>query len=141
MTPKDTSTITITITDAMERTMSLLGSRLTAMTPDALAAAISTVEWAHLPDWEELDDVEIAKTSALDKMGLKGQLLIITEASYGKGNGAFLLDASDLMNFINEHLGKYRECFFNGDVVIVELEGKHVWLFHHEGHWALADVA
>ena len=54
-----------------------------------------------------MDDGAIAETSGLVNASLNGQLMVVTEASYGAANGAFLLEASGLPAFISNHLSKY----------------------------------
>ena len=115
----------------------ILPQRPNAATPDAIAALVAKIDWMPVPDWSSKDDNDIAIRANLYGLGLAGFLLVVTEASFAKRLGAFRVDAKGLGNLVQSHLQKYGECFFNGDVVIVELAGKRIWLFHHEGQVAL----
>jgi hypothetical protein len=68
----------------------------------------------------------------------------VTEASFTGGRptgrtplGAIAVDASDLHLLVAQHRDRYGERFFDGDVIILEREGARIWIFHHEGRYAL----
>ena len=123
----------IPLAEATTRMSSVLGFEPRALTPDEITVRLPSFAWASLADWELLDDHDIAKQTGLLREPLMGDLLIVTEVSFGAGGGAFFLEGSSLGTFIDSHLLRYGECFFNGDVIILALEGREVWLFHHEG--------
>ena len=115
-----------------------LGRRPRALTPDAIASTIGDVAWSELPGWESMSDTEIAIRSGLHA-GLVGDVLVV-EASISSRRGAFRVDVSELGSLVAQHLERYGECFFNGDVVVVQLDGERLWLFHHEGHFGLVSA-
>jgi hypothetical protein len=136
----ETPTI-IALADATKRVSSVLGFELRALTPDEITAKLPSFAWASLPDWETLDDIDIADQTGLLQEPMRGDVLIVTEASFGAGGGAFVVEGFNLGAFIDTHLRGYGECFFNGDVIIVALEARAVWLFHHEGVYMHAMLA
>lgn len=105
---------------------------------DALDSAKILVAWHSLSDWENLDDLEIFH-KLLGLQAVKGDVLVITEASYYNNYGPFQLHAKDLEQFVVNHLSQFGECFFNGDVAIICLNTKSIWAFHHEGYFAYID--
>jgi len=127
-----------TMLDTCER---ILGKRPTAPVPDAIAAVGQASEWKPFPDWESKADAQIAIRAGLYAVGFSGALLVVTEASFRPDRGAFLLDARDLDALVCRHLAWYGECFFNGDVIIAERDGRRIWLFHHEGCYATISAA
>jgi len=128
----------IPLAEATKRMSSVLGFALGALTPDEITAGLPNFAWASLPNWETLSDLDIAKQTGLLRGPMTGELLIVTEASFGAGCGAFLLDGPNLGAFVVGHLSRYGECFFNGDVIILAPQGKEIWLFHHEGVYMCA---
>jgi hypothetical protein len=123
----------IPLAEATRRMSSVLGFEPRALTLDAITARLPSFVWASFPDREIRGDLDIAERSGLLRKPMMGNLLIVTEASFDAGGGAFVLEGTNLGTFIDTHLLRYGECFFNGDVIILALEGKEVWLFHHEG--------
>jgi hypothetical protein len=116
----------------------IAGRRPTELTPHAIAATMVGLTWVPLPDWESMADAEVAMRSGLYAAPLAGVLLAVTEASLASRIGAFELDAGELGVLVSQHLSRFGECFFNGDVIVVERDGGHIWLFHHEGQYTLA---
>jgi hypothetical protein len=114
----------------------ILGERPSALTPEAVEAVSQAVDWKEVPGWESMSDAEIAMRSGLSGVAFSGQLLVVTEASFAPARGAFEVDAGDLVVLIDEHLLRFGECFFNGDVIVVDRHAGQIWLFHHEGVYA-----
>ncbi len=114
----------------------ILGARPVALTPDAIAAVWKSVDWLALPGWEAKTDSEVAAESGLLCANFRGTVLVVTEASFAPTRGAFVLDERALGAFVRAHLPSYGECFFNGDVIVANGEGRRLWLFHHEGVYA-----
>ena len=112
----------------------ILGRRPTALTPDAISETVEQVAWNAFPDWESKSDAHVAIATGLYSTAFAGPLLVVTEASFGSNGGAFMIEARELGHLVEQHLPRHGECFFNGDVIVVECEGSRVWLFHHEGH-------
>ena len=94
-------------------------------------------KWYDIEDWESLDDLTIL--GYLEELKpFRGELLVVTEASYFNDKlGPFQVNAVDMKQFVNSHLESFGECFFNGDVIIVSINDKLVWIFHHEGMYTL----
>jgi hypothetical protein len=128
------STARAAIAEVLERCSSVLGKQLPFATPDAVASVVGQLEWEKCTGWEQCRDAEIAKRSGLLQIGFDGPLLVVTEAALTQGTGAFVVSATEgLAKFVEQHLARFGECFFNGDVLIVDRAGTRVWLFHHEG--------
>lgn len=126
----------IDIAEVLARCSLVLGKRLSALTPDAVARAADSLRWRPLPAWEKLSDTEIATATGLLQVFRDDELCVVTEAALAKGHGVFVVAATELRRLISDHLGRYGECFFNGDILIVNSDGTHLWLFHHEGQHA-----
>ncbi|GLS25726.1 hypothetical protein [Marinibactrum halimedae] len=93
------------------------------------------IVWHDLSDWENLEDLEIfEKLKNLNEFN--GEVYVVTEASYKDGLGPFKLNSINLELFVENHLNLIGECFFNGDVLIVDPENLCMWVFHHEGVFA-----
>jgi len=133
-----TQVVTMPQAEVLPALSRVLGRVLSEATPDAIVDLIGDVNWLRCDEWESLGDLELARTTGLLDIALSGPLLLITEASFAPDRGGFIVPASRLANFVAEHLKEYGECFFNGDVIVAELQGRKVWLFHHEGLHALA---
>jgi len=132
----DDPTARIGIADVLENCSRILGKRLLVPTPDAVSSAAGPITWNHFQNWEQRSDVEIAASSGLLGISFDGPLFIVTEAALTQGQGAFVVPAADdLERFVGGHLTRFGECFFNGDVLIVDA-GIHIWMFHHEGVYA-----
>jgi hypothetical protein len=119
--------------DACER---LFGRRPSALTPDAIAAMRNDVKWKPFPGWESMSDTEVGIRSGLYATRFAGVLLVVTEASLASRIGAFEVHAQELGTLVSQHLTRYGECFFDGDVIIAERDGSRIWLYHHEGLYA-----
>ncbi len=95
-------------------------------------------DWMTIADWEEISDQELYQNLENAKAP-SGMLLIVTEVSYRTTLGAFKVADSDVKQFVAEHLSRFGECFYNGDVLIVSKEQSTVWLFQHEGIFAVLE--
>ena len=115
----------------------ILGAPVRVATPDAIAAVRELIQWVQFEDWESRSDMEIARLTGLLKVPFEDPLLVITEAAWRAHQGGLLIRASQLAGFIDQHLRRHGECFFNGDVIVVETQGRRIWIFHHEGCYAL----
>jgi hypothetical protein len=94
-----------------------------------------TETWQRLDNWEGLSDLEIFQ-ELVQLRSMSGNLYIVTEASYRKGLGPFKIGSSAVGELVAGHLPAYGEAFFNGDVLIADLDHKLMWAFHHEGVFA-----
>jgi hypothetical protein len=97
------------------------------------------IEWHSLKEWEELDDIAIY--SALESIEKpEGEIFIITEMSYFNKSGPFKLKAVDIRQFIVQYFNRFHECFFNGDLLMFNIEHQLIWIFHHEGVYAFVKL-
>jgi hypothetical protein len=130
----------VPIAAMMEALTGALGRAPESATPDAIANTLDSVMWIRFEAWEAWDDVALAKAIGLVATAFEGDVFVLTEASFALNLGAFLIPASYLDQLVTEHLERYGECFFNGDVVVLEASGKKLWLFHHEGAFATVQL-
>lgn len=120
----------------LDACLRIFGRRPTEPTPDAVARAVTGVAWRRYPDWERQDDAEIATNTGMLKIPFVGAEFVVTEASFVGGHGAVVVNPNRLAEYVSEHLRRFGECFFNGDVLLVDSTEPHVWVFHHEGVYA-----
>lgn len=96
---------------------------------------INPINANRVDEWEELADTEILHL--LDFNGLKsGDVYIITELSYVQNLGVFIMGFHDLEKFVKEYFSFYKECFFNGDVIIISMNIKEAFIFDHNGFFS-----
>jgi hypothetical protein len=92
--------------------------------------------WFSLKEYENLDDITIYNIlEALEKP--IDEVFIISDISYLKKDGPFRLKATYLHKFIRQYFNIFHECIFDLDVLIFSVEHKLIWIFHHEGVYAL----
>lgn len=93
-------------------------------------------KWFTLEDWLNTDDLDILH--CLESLyPFEGKLIIVTDASYKKDLGPFIVEANRINEFIENHYKNYNEYFLDTDVIIINLEKKLVWIFHHEGIYSI----
>jgi len=51
--------------------------------------------------------------------------------------GPFRIESANIKNFVNSHVEQFGERFLETDVFIVSFDLKSIWIFHHEGVYAL----
>jgi len=105
-----------------------IGKFLDSFPPDKLLCRIE--------DWENLSDASILKRIRLDKF-TSSTLYAITDISYIKDEGLFVVEPENIKNFISIYSKKYRECFFNGDVIFILPRENMIIYFHHCGELLL----
>lgn len=87
---------------------------------------------------EEINDIEaLKKLQALHDM--KGELFVITDFCYYTKSGPFLVEASQLEDFVETFYQTYREDFYATDIVIISFEDKRIWVLFHEGKCWLSE--
>lgn len=119
---------------------SLLGSKLKSLDPDAIGEALGPLQWRSIPTDIE-DDATMPKLLELDSLPPGNELVVITDASFAEGVGAFVLIAAEFDEFQTLHLDEFAERVFSGgDVILWAPMGKRVWLVHHEGVFAMAQL-
>ncbi|AYN26554.1 hypothetical protein D8682_05845 [Buttiauxella sp. 3AFRM03] len=93
---------------------------------------INPINANRVHEWEELADNEILHL--LDFNGLKsGNVYIITDLSYIQNIGVFIMEFHDLEKFVKGYYSSYKECFFDGDVIIISIDIKEAFIFDHNG--------
>jgi hypothetical protein len=97
------------------------------------------IKWYGLKKWEEMDDIKIYEYIKKIQEP-KDELYVVTEVCYRKSFGPIAIDGGELQLLVEEHLAKYNECFFNGDVAIFSLKYRKIWIFHHEGMFAFVEM-
>ena len=90
--------------------------------------------WSKVEDWELLDDIDILNIFTSGKKP-DGELYVANELFYKDGYGAFSIHHLNLPEFILCHLSSFGQCFFNGDVIILQRDKSIVWVFNHDGFY------
>lgn len=83
-------------------------------------------EFVKLKDMESLDCLQY-----MHKM--KGELCVITDYCYKKKLGPFIVDASEINDFVKDFHSEYGEVFCSTDVIIISFAEKLIWVLFHEG--------
>src|SRR5262245_20159848 len=84
-----------------------------------------------IPDWEELEDLEIFRLlmgSEMIQGGRRG-ILVPDMCSWGK-HLPFLVRPDRIKAFVSDFIGNYGEAFFNGDTVILLPSESAIYLLH-----------
>jgi hypothetical protein len=116
----------------------ILGQQIERIDPDTIAALHPDLSWTKLPLWSEMPDIEVAKlTGLLDAPGAV-RMTFVTDPSFYPGGTAWSCPVDSLVPAFQEHRIATRErVFAGGDVVAWSTELGKVWLFHHEGLFAI----
>jgi hypothetical protein len=117
-----------------------IGTAPKSLTPDAVASLLDRLVWTRIELWEEYSDLDLAKAIGLTSAALEGSILVVTEVSFARGLGAFMLPASQIERFVSAHCELFGESFFNGDVIVLHASTARLWMFHHEGVFSVADL-
>ncbi len=72
---------------------------------------------------------------------LDGSSVLISEVSYLNGFGPYILEISNLDIFSKVYYRELGECLFNGDLIIINIEGDYVWIFTHEGAYTTFKIS
>lgn len=94
-----------------------------------------TSKWQAFENWEELSDEEVWRHLSSHNTKFS-EIFVITEASYRKNLGAFVIKREQVQPFVANYLTSFGERLFNGDVIIVNIDQSTVSAFHHEGVFA-----
>lgn len=95
----------------------------------------SPADWQALPNWEDLEDGEILRRLS-DLREIEGELLVTTDICYNEGCSPFSIEAGNLKDFVIGFRTQFDRYFFDGDALMVNLDRKLFWMFHHEGVYA-----
>lgn len=108
-----------------------------SLTPDAVLLAAGKagfgIKSKRMGAWETRDDHDLLAELVREAGTFKGELVLVTEASFGPDVGAFRFDAAMFPAAIGEHQRRY-EPVFNGDVLLLVLAEKRILCVHHENH-------
>jgi hypothetical protein len=86
-------------------------------------------EFVKLNDMESLDCLQYMRK-------MDGELCVITDYCYKKKCGPFLVDASEINNFVKDFHAEYGEVFCSTDVIVISFTDKLIWVLFHEGiYW------
>jgi hypothetical protein len=106
---------------------------------DRVSAAAEVIagptDWHRFPGWENLPDTEILQTILANRPPPAGRLVVATMHMGFRGSPIECL-AEDLCELVTGHLKSAGVCFFDGDVVILEVDARALTIFHHEGYFA-----
>jgi hypothetical protein len=130
---------TISIAEFKQRVENLLQHTIKHAVPDSIIEVAPDSSWSVFPDWNDFSDAEIAHRTGLLALDLSGEMAVATEASY-PSRGAFLLPFEELGAFVQSHRAHYGERFFSGDVILCCPMRRAIWIFHHEGAYALLKI-
>ncbi len=112
----------------------LSGPRLTPdVVADSAREAAIQVEVEPIASWEHRTDLDLLHELSERAGPFAGDLILVTEASFDRGLGAFRLDASEFPATLLEHQTQF-EPVFNGDVLLLTLEDRRVVCVHHENY-------
>lgn len=95
----------------------------------------SPARWQALPNWEDMEDGEILRCLN-DLREFEGELLVTAEICYEKDCSPFSIEARHLKDFVVGFRTQFGRYFFDGDALIINLERKLFWMFHHESVYA-----
>lgn len=123
-------------------------SALDSMLPDANSFALNKIcdvaegqgfkiEWLSLSDWEKLDDATILD-SMLGEDVIRGssQGILLPSMCFFDRQLPFSVCHDGIKDFVSRFVGRYGECFFNGDSIILLPSLSTIYLLHHEGLYA-----
>ncbi len=83
-------------------------------------------EFVKLNDMESLDCLQHMRE-------MNGELCVITDYCYKKKCGPFIVDASEINNFVKDFYAEYGEVFCSTDIIIISFAEKLIWVLFHEG--------
>ncbi|WP_437996745.1 hypothetical protein WMF26_38115 [Sorangium sp. So ce185] len=119
---------------------SLIGTRLPSIVPDAIDDALGTLQWTSIPTNIEDDDA-MAKLLGLSSLPPDTELVVVTDVSFKEGSGAFAMSASQFEEFQAWYSDEFSERVFSGcDVIVWAPVDRRLWVVHHEGVYATAQL-
>ena len=93
-----------------------------------------------VPDFENLSDDELFQI-LINLHNLSGMLYVVTHICHKDGFGPFLLEANRLEGLVKNYVNIFQETFFDTNAIIISLNEKLVWMFHHSGFVGLFDYS
>ncbi|WP_437904612.1 hypothetical protein WME95_40405 [Sorangium sp. So ce327] len=119
---------------------SMIGTRLPSIVPGAIDDALGTLQWTRIPTGIEDDDT-MAKLLGLSSLSPDTELVVVTDVSFKEGSGAFAISASQFEEFQAWYSDQFSERVFSGcDVIICAPVDRRLWIVHHEGVYATAQL-
>ena len=113
------------------------GAVASRLTPDSVMdrarRAGCEVDIGPIDSWERRTDEDLLDEVYRRAGPFSGDLLLITEASFQLGGGAFRVAASALSGMMKMHQERF-EPVFNGDVILLVLDERRIVCVHHENH-------
>lgn len=92
----------------------------------------NVVKQINFGERSEMKDLEVLYY--LEKLhNFNGQLCVITDYCYEKKCGPFVINASEIYNFVKDFMLVYNQPFYASDVIIINFEEKLIWVLFHEG--------
>ena len=80
---------------------------------------------------------ELSDLEALDYLqnlcNMSGQLCVITDYCYERKCGPFVVEASEINEFVGDFYSVYGEAFYSTDIIIINFPEKKIWVLFHEG--------
>ena len=133
---------TIPLSSATDEVERALGVEIAALTPDEVADALGlwgSERWLPLAPSPTESDLDVWRRVHPFPTWIS-RVVIITDLSFMDERGAFELVGSEIDDFVGTYEKRFGETFFNGDVLVVAIEDRKVWLLHHEGLHITAEV-
>jgi hypothetical protein len=115
-----------------ERLLQAVRPGSTTFLPDGIAG-LSSRSWSPFPfeDWSppHVRDALLGRCRPL----MPGNLVVVTDASFGAATGPFFVHSDDLPGLIDEHPDRCGSPFLDIDLVIVSPLQGAVLVVHHNG--------
>jgi len=124
---------TLNLDYAKKQLESMIGAEVGTLDPDSIDAVLHGLQWGEIP--EEIDtDAKMTAFLGLSSIEAGTDLVVVTDASFEVGSGAFAITVAELASLYTYHLAHFGERVFSGgDVIIWTLAANKLWIIHHEG--------
>lgn len=91
------------------------------------------LERSRIASWEKLSDHAIFRRLEAPS-SLLGTVGVVSELSYARDLGVFLVEGRFLNDFVDGYLDRYGECLFSGgDTFFIFSQENLLLFFHHSG--------
>lgn len=92
----------------------------------------NVIKRMDIGEFTELEDMQ-SLNYLQDLCEMSGELCVITDYCYEKECGPFIVDASEINNFVKDFHAEYGEVFCSTDVIVISFTDKLIWVLFHEG--------
>lgn len=92
----------------------------------------NVIKRMDIGEFTELEDMQ-SLNYLQDLCEMSGELCVITDYCYKKKCGPFIVDASEINNFVKNFHAEYGEVFCSTDVIVISFTDKLIWVLFHEG--------